>query len=343
MRRNFKNIEIYLVMILLCGVVLSCCTSPDSRKIDITITKIWDKVPHNAYTDLIKFNGTYYCSYSEEFSSSGYTTEASGSIGIIRSKTGKKWERVALIQKEGINLCNPRLSITPDRQIMIIMDGAVYSLVSFSNKKGDVFSDPEIVNIDTTIISGQKLLWKVTWFRGTGYALLYKSDSKNDKLSLLKTIDGKNFEKITKIEVDGLLNESTLRFDQKGTMYALISQDDVAKNGTLGMSDWPYIDWSYTKINNIPNRFNFTIVNKSIVVVAPGLSMPELHTGILVINKNRALEEIIKLPLGKDACFPGILTEQANFLVSCCSAHEGKSAIYMVKVPIKIIKQKMKN
>ena len=343
MNRNFKNIEIYLMMIFLCGMVLSCCTSPDSPKSDITITKIWDKVPHNAYTDLIKFNGTYYCAYSEEYSSSMDTVEAMGNIEIIRSKTGKKWERVAMIQKKGMNLCNPRLSITPDRQIMIIMDGTASPLVSFSDKKGDVFSEPEAVNIDTTIILGKKRLWKVTWFRGTGYALFYKSDSKNGNLSLLKTIDGKNFEMVTKIEVDGLLNEATLRFDQKGIMYALIGQEEGDKKGTLGMSDWPYTDWSYTKMNNIPSRFNFIIVNKSIVMVAPGLSMPELHTGILVVNKNSSLKEIIKLHLVKYACFPGVLTEPSNLLVSCCSVHEGRSAIYMVEVPIRLIKQKINN
>jgi len=342
MRVYFKNIEIYLMMIILCGMMLSCSTSPDSSKIDINITKIWDKVPHKAFTDLIKFNGTYYCSYSEECSSSGDTPDTMGSIRIIRSKTGKKWESVDLIQKNGMKLCNPRLSITPDRQIMIIMDGSVSSLVSFSDKKGNVFSEPESVNIDTTIVIGKKRLWKVTWFRGTGYALFYKSDSKNDKLNLLKTIDGKNFEKITKIEVDGILNESTLRFDQKGTMYALISREDGDKKGTLGMSRWPYKEWRYRKINDSPDIFNFTIVNKSIVMVAPGLSKPELYTGIMAVHKNGYIKEIVKLPLGKDPCYPGILTESGSLLVSCYSAHEGKPAIYLVKIPIKFIKQKMK-
>ena len=89
MRRNFKNIGIYLVMIILCGMVLPCCTSPDSRKIDVVITKICDKVPHNAYTDLIKFNGTYYCAYSEEYSSSMDTVEAMGNIEIIGQKPVK--------------------------------------------------------------------------------------------------------------------------------------------------------------------------------------------------------------------------------------------------------------
>jgi len=308
----------------------------------MTVTRIWDKVPHNAYTDLINFNGAYYCSFSEVCSSYEDTAEARGYIEIIRSKTGKKWERVALLQKEGMTLCNPRLSITPDRQIMIIMDGSVSSMVSFSDKKGDVFSDPETLNTDSTILPGKKRLWKVTWFRGTGYALLYKSDSKDDKLSLLKTIDGKNFEKITKIEVDGLLNESTLRFDQKGTLYALISSEYGDKKGTLGMSDWPYTEWSYRKINDSPDIFNFTIVNKKIVVVAPGLSKPELHTGILTVNKKGYIEEIVKLPLGKDACYPGILTEPGKLLISCCYEHEGKPAIYLVKVPIKLIKQKIK-
>ena len=342
MRCDYKKIEIYSVVIILCGTMLFCCKSPDSRKIEMTITRIWDKAPHNAYTDLIKFNGTYYCSYSEEYSSFIDTTKARGGIRILRSKTGKNWESVALIQKEGMDLCNPRFSITPDRQIMIIMDGSVSPLVSFSDKKGDVFFDPETVNADNTIILGKKRLWKVTWFRGTGYALLYKPNSKEDKLSLLKTIDGKNFEKITKIKVDGLLNESTLRFDQKGTMYALISREDGDEKGTLGISIWPYTEWRYCKMNNSQNKFNFTIVNKNIVMVATGVSVPELNTRIVVVNKNGYLKEIVKLPLGKDSFYPGILTEPANLLVSCCSSHEGKSAIYLVKVPIKLIKQKMK-
>jgi len=342
MKVYFKNIEIYLMMILLCGMVLSCCNSTDSCKNDIIITKIWDNSPHNAFTDLIKFNGTYYCSYSEEYSSSIDTSEAWGSIRIIRSKTGKNWESVDLIQKKGMNLCNPRLSITPDRQIMIIMDGTTAPLVSFSDKKGDVFSDPETVNTETTITSERKRLWKTTWFRGTGYALLYKSESKDDKISLMKTIDGKNFEKITKIEVDGLFDESTLRFDQKGRMYALINREDGDKRGTLGMSDWPYRKWSFHKMNDNPDRYNFTIVNKKIVMVAPGMSKPELHTGILTVNKNGDLEELVKLPIGKKSCYPGILTEPGNLLVSCCSAHEGKSAIYLIKIPIKLIKQKLK-
>lgn len=342
MRVYFKNIEIYLVMIILCGIVLSCSSSTDSCKNDITITKIWENSPNNAFTDLIKFNGTYYCSYSEEYSSSTDTSEAMGSIGIIRSKTGKNWESVDLIQKKGMKLCNPRLSITPDRQIMIIMDGSSSSMVSFSDKKGDVFSDPEAVNIDTTIISGKKRLWKVTWFRGTGYALFYKSDSKNDKISLLKTIDGKNFQKVTKIEVDGLFDESTLRFDQKGTMYAIINNADKEKRVTVGTSDWPYTKWSYRKVKDSLEKFNYTIINKNIVIVATGLSNPELHTGILTVNKKGDLEEILKLPLVNDVCYPGILKEPGKLLVTCCSAHEGKPAIYLLKISVKMIKLKIK-
>jgi len=329
-------------MILLCGMVLSCCKSNDSCKNDITITKIWDNSPHNVFTDLIKFNGTYYCSYSEEYSSSMDAEKSMGSIRIIRSKTGKNWESVDLIQKKGMKLCNPRLSITPDRQIMIVMDGSASPLVSFSDKKGDVFSDPEAVNIDTAIISGKKRLWKVTWFRGTGYALFYKSDSKNDKISLLKTIDGKNFEKVTKIEVDGLFDESTLRFDQNGTMYAIINNADNEKIVTVGTSDWPYTKWSYRKVKESPEKFNYTIINKNIVMVATGMSNPELHTGILTVTKKGYLEEILKLPLVKDVCYPGILKEPGKLLVTCCSTHEGKSAIYLLKISVKIIKKKIK-
>lgn len=339
MKAFLKNIKLYLVIILLCVVGFSCCNSTDSCKKDITITKIWDNSPHNAFTDLIKFNGIYYCSYSEEYSSSIDTAGSIGGIRIIRSKTGKNWESVDLIQKKGVRLCNPRLSITPDRQIMIIMDGFSSPLVSFSDKKGDAFSDPESVNVDRTIITGKNRLWKVTWFRGTGYALFYTPDSKNDRISLLKTIDGKNFEKVIKIEANGLLDESTLRFDQNGTMYAIINNLEKGKRVIVGKSNWPYTKWSYLKIKDVPDKFNYTIMNKNIIMVATGLFKPEIHTGVLTINKKGFIEEILKIPLVKDVCYPGIIKESGKILISCCSKHEGKPAIYLIKVSVKRIKR----
>ena len=338
MRAYFKNIEIPLILIFLFGIVLSCSNPDDSYTKDISITKIWDITSHDGFTDLIKFNGSYYCSYSEEYYPYIDSSESIEGIRIIRSKNGKNWESVFFIKKKGMNIDNSRISITPDRQIMIIIDGPSYPLVSFSDKKGDVFSDPEPVNIDKTINSDKERLCKVTWFRGTGYSLFYESDKKKDNISLLKTIDGKNFEKVVKLKVDGLFDESTLRFDQKGIMYAIINNTEKEKRAIVGISNWPYIKWSYRKVRDVPENFNYTIINKNIIMVGTGLSDPEMHTGILIFDKKDITKEIIKIPFFKDVCFPGILKEPGKLVFTCCSMQDGNPAIYMVKVPVNIIK-----
>src|SRR5690606_6273887 len=108
---------------------------------------------YSAFTDLIRFNGHFYCSFRI---GTGHVGGEDGKIRILRSKDGQKWKTVALMEKEGIDLRDPKLSVTPDGRIMVIIGGSVYDgkelldripHVSFSNKKGKKFSAPMAVDV----------------------------------------------------------------------------------------------------------------------------------------------------------------------------------------------------
>ena len=130
-----------------------------AQKIEYSVEKVWgDGTWHCAFTSIVEFKGRYYISMREYdshiFNSEG---EAEGRIRIISSMSGKKWESVALISKEGYDLRDPKLSVTPDNRLMVTVGGSIYRNkvlagcephVIFSSD-GKEFSEPTPIMLDT--------------------------------------------------------------------------------------------------------------------------------------------------------------------------------------------------
>ena len=92
---------------------------PTIRSVD----KIWDIAEHNALTDLIYFQGHFYCVFRE---SDEHVFGRDGVIRIIQSIDGSDWNSYAIIQQEGVDLRDPKLSVTPDNQLMLLVEEVVY-------------------------------------------------------------------------------------------------------------------------------------------------------------------------------------------------------------------------
>src|SRR5437879_5124436 len=88
----------------------------------VSVAKIWDQAPHNAFTDLIRWRDTWYCTFREADGHVG----GDGKIRLLSSANGQSWDSVALIAEEGIDLRDPKLSLTPADQLMILAGGSVY-------------------------------------------------------------------------------------------------------------------------------------------------------------------------------------------------------------------------
>src|SRR6185503_5158403 len=89
----------------------------------LSTTKIWDAAPHNAFTDLVRFQNHFYCAFRE---GSAHVPGANGTIRVLKSPDGEKWSSIAQIKKPGVDLRDAKLSITPDHQLMLLMGGSVY-------------------------------------------------------------------------------------------------------------------------------------------------------------------------------------------------------------------------
>ena len=77
--------------------------------------KIWDKAPHNAFTDLAYWHDAFYCAFRE---GRGHVS-TDGRIRVLESKDADTWISAALISLEGFDLRDAHLSITPDNRLML--------------------------------------------------------------------------------------------------------------------------------------------------------------------------------------------------------------------------------
>jgi hypothetical protein len=341
-----------LFFLFLYFLAISLQAVPKDSLNNIKLKKIWDSAAHNAFTDLIKFNGSYYCSFRE---GSGHVPGTDGVVRILKSADGENWESIALLEKKGIDLRDPKLSATPDGRIMVIIGGSVYKegkllgrepQVAFSDQSGTRFSNPEKVTVDPEIVSWGDWIWRVTWFKGTGYAIDYQIGPEERKgptaMYLVKTTDGKNFEKVSKLEVDGFPNESTVRFDKKGTMYVLIRRELEDKMGVWAKSNAPYTEWSFKKLDFRLGGPNFVFLKNEKVILGTRRHGTDVYTGLLIGDKNGDFKEIIHLPSGDDNSYPGMVVEKNRLIVSYYSTHEGKTAIYIADIPLKSICKSLK-
>ena len=129
-----------LIILVLLGITFQGVT--ENLPKEIKVKKIWDQAEHNAFTDLIRFKGNYYCSFRE---GTGHVPGADGKIRILKSADGQDWKSVALLESEGFDLRDAGLSVTPDGRIMVITGGSIFyekklffrfAYVSFFNKCG---------------------------------------------------------------------------------------------------------------------------------------------------------------------------------------------------------------
>ena len=209
------------------------------------------------FTDLIKYDNKYYCTFREGGGHVPWPDDIDGKIRILVSSNGKKWESVALLEKADYDLRDSKLSIDPKGRLMVLMGGSNYNNqtrvlinrlthASFYDRESRTFSSPEPVNIDPEVKTDYDWLWRVTWHKGTGYGVVYhKKESKKSDLSLVKTQNGIDYELVTRLPMEGVPGESTVAFDRDDNMIILVRVDSEPCIGRIAKSKYPYTDWKW--------------------------------------------------------------------------------------------------
>ncbi len=309
--------------------------------------KIWDKAFHSAFTDIVQFNGEFYCAFRE--SSVGHipgkkTGDGDGKVRILRSSDGKVWESAALLERNSIDLRDSKLSVTPDGRLMVVMGGSVYvnqklvkrvGQVSFSDTKGKNFTVPQDILIDPEIRSDFDWLWRVTWRDGVGYGAVYQLTEPDWSLWLVKTTDGIRYSKIAKLEAAGRPNETTVRFAPNGEMNLLIRRESAGREAFFARADAPYAKWTFANTGVSLGGPNFIYLPDGRILAGGRVNG---QTGIGFVDENGKFNLFAILPSAGDNSYPGFVIRDGFLFISYYSGHEGKTAIYLAKISLDDLK-----
>lgn len=350
-RIKLKLLRSLIVLpLLFCGVLNA--KGRDNLKL-LEVRKIWDSAPHNAFTDLERFNGKWYCAFREGKGHAGGGDY--GKVRVIVSDDGQMWESAALFETNGVDLRDAKLSVTPGG--LLLLNSCEYRVdddksdvrnnisVTYSSKDGIEWSGP------TKIADKGYWLWQTTWIKDTGYALGYQWGNR-DATRLYRTTDGESYT----MHVDHIRppgdrsNEHSMLFDNNGRAHMLLRRDNANSEfsgyALLGQADAPYKDWEWRRLN----------------ITVGGPSMIQLSDGRIIACVRRYADEnhrnwgsqwtevgwiepetatytaAVQLPSGGDSSYAGLVWYRGRLWISYYSSHEVKTSIYLAKLEIPGVK-----
>lgn len=322
------------------GILLALALPLSAAEI-VEVRKIWDQAPHNAFTDLARIRGQWYCVFRE----GQRHADPAGALRVIVSRDGRIWSSAALLQEKG-DLRDAKITQAPDGRLML--NGAIYpaqpgpvrlrSLAWFS-RNGREWTAPVAVG------DPEFWLWRVTWHKGMAYTGGYHTnpDRNQRTLRFYRSRDGRSYQ--TFIQNAGIRNspgENTIRFLRDGSALCLLRRDaykgpppipESAATALVGAARPPYTDWTWKDTGVRIGGPNFIEVPGGRFAAAVRLMDGEVRTSLCWLDPEAgSLQEFLRLPSGGDTSYAGLVWHGGLLWVSYYSSHQGKSSIYLARV-----------
>jgi len=299
----------------------------------LDVRKIWDRAEHSAFTDLIRFRGRWFCTFRE---ADKHVGGRDGQIRVIHSKDGGTWESAVLIAEEGVDLRDPKLSVTPDGRLMIVTGGSVYRQRRLVGRQPRVcFSeDGRRWSRPIKVCEPGDWLWRVTWHDGQAWGGVYRATDDGDwPLVLVSSRDGVHYERAGSLEVAGRPNETTLRFAADGTMVALVRREGGDRQAMIGTARPPYTQWRWHEAGYRIGGPNFIVLPDGRMWAAGRFYSGGPRTVLARLTTER-YEPVLTLPSGGDTSYPGLVWHAGVLWISYYSSHEGRACIYLARVRV---------
>lgn len=308
----------------------------------VSLEKIWDAAPHNAFTDLERFQDRWFCAFRE--GDGHVATGDHGKVRIISSTDGSTWASTALLESPGLDLRDAKLSITPDGRLLL--NSCEYDVdhddpvnrnnqsVTYLSEDGVTWEGPH------RVAEKGYWLWQTAWQDTIGYALGYKWGS-NGATRLYTTTDGLTYEML----VDHLRppndrgNEHATVFMPDGTAHLLLRRDNrdrlESTDALLGTSEAPYLDWEWRKLDHRLGGPAMMRLPSGRLLTAARRYGSEEWTELGFIDPDKGQYEAgLRLPSKGDSSYAGLVWHEDLLWMSYYSSHEGKTAIYLAQIAI---------
>jgi hypothetical protein len=333
---NIYSWRTRILIILISVFSLQVSAQEKSIEVDlISVEKIWDAAPHNAFTDLVWFNNQFFCVFRE----GAKHVSPDGALRVIASKDGKNWKSTALITSPDSDLRDAKITVTPNGKLMLSGAEALHdksfhthqSLVWFSDNGEKWSKEQEIGDPDFW-------LWRTTWHNGKAYNFGYACRDEKS-LRLYSSNDGLTFETLVEnLNIEGYPNETSIVF-KDDTALCLLRCDGEKKSGLLGISPPPYTNWNWLEMGVRIGGPHMLMLPDGRLIAAVRLYGGEgwspARTSLCWINQQTGkLTEALELPSGGDCSYAGMIWHDNLLWVSYYSSHEEKTSIYLAKVKV---------
>ena len=294
----------------------------------VSVHKIWDRAPHNAFTDLVRFGDCWWCTFREAKTHGS----CNGNIRVIVSPNGQEWTSAALVEEKGVDLRDPKLSAMPDGRLLLIMGAILYDQdnqyrtraprASFSIDGRD-WTKPK------KLLAEDHWLWRVTWRDGWAWSVSKLGERRDPRRGMLyRSRDALDWQWITEFRLPNNTwnsSETTLRFMPDGELVAL------TRPHWIGTSLPPYTDWSWTRIEQNIGGPNFVRLPDGSLWAAARCCGGERRT-VLARMTRESFEPVLTLPSGGDCSYPGLVWHDDRLWMSYYSSHEGKASVYLAMI-----------
>lgn len=311
----------------------------------ISVQKIWDHTAHCSMTDLIRFQDKWFCIFRE---SDSHAKGKNGIIRLLTSSDSLEWKTSAVFAQEGVDLRDPKLSITPHGKLMLLAGGtSLDNLNEYISTQSQVAFSEDGMHWSplTLILDKHEWLWRVTWFQGKAYGASYSRSEPNNKdkewnIKLFESSNGVDYTLLTPWNLKGYPNETTLRFLKSGEMIALVRRDKKEDNHCYaGISRAPYTDWHWHPTRHHIGGPNFIIlphhhmwVSGRLLISNPYIQFEKTFVGTFNLE---AIRPMLILPSDGDCSYPGMVYHEGVLWISYYSSHENnRSSIYLARVAI---------
>jgi hypothetical protein len=298
----------------------------------VQVRKIWDQAPHNAFTDLIRWKGRWYCVFREGQAH----VSPDGALRVLVSRDGESWTSAARITYPDADLRDAKITLTPDKRLMLTGAAALHQPAPYRHQTLAWFStDGEDWSEGVPVGDPDMWLWRVTWHRGTAYGIGYGTAGQR-LVRLYASRDGKEFRARVETLFDrDYPNEHSLLFNKDGSCYCLLRRDAGSATGLLGVSRPPYTEWTWKDLGKRIGGPHMVRLPDGRIAAGVRLYDGKVRTALCWLDAEAGtLTEFLPLPSGGDTSYPGMVWYRGRLWVSYYSSHEGKTSIYLAKVRV---------
>ncbi|MGB7158813.1 MAG: hypothetical protein WBD40_12145 [Tepidisphaeraceae bacterium] len=303
----------------------------------LSVERIWDKAPHNAFTDLIRFEDQWVCAFREAPAHKGGVRGSR--IRVLASADAKAWASVGELAHPRGDIRDAKMAILPDGRLTLLTAIQLFDQKAGQTHQSIAFFTRDLKSWEGPIDVAEPnfWLWGIRWHpegrNGVGYSIGYGTGGTR-LARLFQTRDGVKFERVGEpFDVPSPFpNESAIVFDADDTARALLRFDpDVA---CIGSARPPYTQWTWKPSALRVGGPELMRTPDGRLLGGGRLWVPKPRMSLFWVEpETGTITECLTLPSGGDTSYPGFVWHDDVLHLSYYSSHEGgKSSIYFARV-----------